>query len=185
MFETRPYALVIDRDETGRAQLTGLLRECGFVVAGFRESRGALSALFTYPVDLAIVAGDLPGGSDALAVARQMRHCRPESRVLFTGAADGLPDDPGPDSGCVVTRPFDKRGFLSAVLALVGRDGDAANRRDEAELGLIEAELACLYNRQSRAVDGAAALNVAHQIRDALATRGALHRALDAAPEAG
>jgi DNA-binding response OmpR family regulator len=174
MFETRPYALIIDRDQASRAQLTTLLRECGFVVAGFGESRGALAALAAGPADLAVVAGYQPDGSDALAVARQIRHCRPESKVLFTGAPGGLPADPGPISGCAVTRPFDQRRFVSAMLALLERDGDAADRRNEAELSLIEAELSCLYNRQSVAADSAIALDVAHQIRDALAARQTL-----------
>ena len=50
------------------ACITGTLRESGFVVAAFhRGSRGALSALAAHPVDLAVIAGQLSGGEDALA----------------------------------------------------------------------------------------------------------------------
>ena len=60
------------------------------------------------------------------------------------------------------------------MLALLAHDGDTVDRHDEAELSLIEAELSCLYNRQSVAADSAVALDVAHQIRDALAARQTL-----------
>ncbi|HXC28165.1 MAG TPA: hypothetical protein VNV38_09440 [Stellaceae bacterium] len=149
MLETRPYALIVDRDEDSRARAATLLRESGFVVAAFRESRGALAALAARPVDIAIVAGQIADGDDALATARQMRHCRPGSKVLFTGPAVAMPAAPGADSGHAVTRPFDKRRFLGAVFELLARDGDPAKRRDEAEMGLLAAQLACLRNRQA------------------------------------
>src|SRR5579872_3889257 len=38
MFDTRPYALLVDRDEESRPRIAALLRETGFVVAVFRES---------------------------------------------------------------------------------------------------------------------------------------------------
>jgi DNA-binding response OmpR family regulator len=149
MLETRPYALIVDRDEDSRARAATLLRESDFVVAAFRESRGALAALAARPVDIAIVAGQIADGDDALATARQMRHCRPGSKVLFTGPAVAMPAAPGADSGHAVTRPFDKRRFLGAVFELLARDGDPAKRRDEAEMGLLAAQLACLRNRQA------------------------------------
>ena len=147
MFDTRPYALIVDRDEEGRARMTATLRESGFVVAAFRESRGALAALATRPVAIVILAGQLSEGADALSAARQVWHCRPNSNLLFTGAADTLPAAPGPQTALAVTRPFEKRRFLSAVFELLARDGDAAARR-EAEFGLMAAQLACLRNRQ-------------------------------------
>jgi DNA-binding response OmpR family regulator len=149
MFDTRPYALIVDRDEDSRARATSLLRESGFVVAAFRESRGALAALAARPVDIAIVAGQIADGDDALATARQMRHCRPGSKVLFTGPAVAMPAAPGPDSGHAITRPYDKRRFLGAVFELLARDGDPAERHDAAEKGLLAAQLACLRNRQA------------------------------------
>ena len=125
MFDTRPYALIVERDEDSRARIAALLREAGFVVAAFRESRGALAALTVRPVDIAVISGEAAEGEDALATARQMRHCRPGSRVLFTGPADAMPAAPGADSGHAVTRPFDKRRLLSAVFDR-GRAGGAA-----------------------------------------------------------
>jgi hypothetical protein len=56
-------------------------------------------------------------------------------------------------------------------------DSDAAAYRDEAALGLIEAQLACLRNRRRIAVGSAATLDLACQIRDTMAARQALLRA--------
>jgi DNA-binding response OmpR family regulator len=149
MLDTRPYALIVERDEESRARITAALRESGFVVAAFRESRGALSALAAHPVDIAILASQVPGGEDALAAARQMRHCRPGSKILFAGAMIALPAGPDEDASHAVTRPFDKRRFLSAVFELLSRDGDIAVHRDEAEQGLMAARLACLRNQRA------------------------------------
>ena len=171
MFDTRPCALVVDRDEEGRAQMTSSLRESGFVVAAFRESRGALAALAARPVDIVILAGQLSEGEDALSTARQMRHYRPASKLLFAGAADSLPAAPGPQTALAVTRPFDKRRLLSAVFELLARDDDTAARRDEAELGLMAARLACLRNRQLGFAGDAATAGMARSADDALAVR--------------
>jgi DNA-binding response OmpR family regulator len=184
VLENRPYALVIDRDDTSRVRLTTVLRECGFVSAGFSESRGALAVLAATRIDLAIIAGYPPDEDDALAVASQVQRSRPETKVLLAGSARGWPVRLGSDCDRVVTRPFDKRRFVGAVLALMGRDGDADACCDEAELGIIEAELACLYGRQGGAVDRSAASDVATQIRDAMAARETLRLALGAPVEA-
>ena len=64
-------------------------------------------------------------------------------------------------------------------------DRDALARRDEAALGLIDAQLACLYSRRAAAMDGATAIDVAYQIRDAMAARRALLATRDGAPSAG
>jgi DNA-binding response OmpR family regulator len=170
MFDTRPYALIVDRDEDSRARIAALLRESGFVVAAFHDGRGALAALAARPVDIAIVAGEAADGEDALAVAERLRHCRPGCRVLFAGPADAMPASPGADSGHAVTRPFDKRRLLSAVFELLARGNDAAERRDEAERGLMAARLACLRRRQSGFADWAAP-DTGHQI--AAAAHGA------------
>jgi DNA-binding response OmpR family regulator len=147
--------------------MTASLRESGFVVAAFRERRGALAALTARPVDIVVLAGQLSEGEDALSTARQMRHCQPASKLLFAGAADALPVAPGPQTALAVTRPFDKRRFLSAVFELLARDGDTAAQRDEAELGLTAARLACLRNRQLGVVGDAASMGMARSAEDA------------------
>jgi DNA-binding response OmpR family regulator len=149
MIDTRRHVLIVERDADTRARLAAALRESGFVVAAFRDSRGALAALAVRPVDLAVVAGHAPEGEDALAVARRMRHCRPGCKVLFTGAADALPAAPGPGSGHAVTRPFNKRRLLSAVFELLARDAADRQHRDAAEMALLAARLACLRSRQT------------------------------------
>jgi DNA-binding NtrC family response regulator len=171
MLDTRPYALIIDRDEESRARMTALLRESGFVVAAFRESRGALSALAARAVDIAIIAGQFAEGEDALAAARQMRHCRPGCKILFAGAADALPAAPGAGSGLAVTTPFDKRRFLSAVFELLARGSNSRDRRDEAELGLMAARFACLRNQRGGFEPSPGVHDIAHRINDALARR--------------
>jgi DNA-binding response OmpR family regulator len=173
MFDTRPYALIVDRDEESRARMTALLRESGFVVVAFRENRGALAALAAHPVDIVVIAGQFADGEDALVAARQMRHCRPGSKVLFVGAADALPASPGPGSGHAVTRPFDKRRFLSGVFELLTRGSNTAERRDEAELGLMAARLACLRSRQGSFEGGGATADIARQIEKTMAARQA------------
>jgi DNA-binding response OmpR family regulator len=164
MFETRPYALIVDRDEDSRARMTALLRDNGFVVAAFGDSRRALPAFTARPVDVTVLVGREAEGEDALAAARLMRRCRPANRILFAGAADALPAAPGPQSGHAVTRPFDKRRFLSAVFELLARDGVTAARRDEAEFGLMTARLACLRNRQLGFATDGAAFDIAYRV---------------------
>ena len=177
MFDTRPYALIVDPDEESRARIAALLRESGFVVTAFRESRGAVAALAARPADIAIVAAQVADGEAALAVAQQLRRCRPGSKMLFAGPADAMPASSWPDSGHAVTHPFDKRRLLSAVFELLARDGGDAERRDEAERGLMAARLACLRRRQS-GFAGWTALDTAQQIETAqikteMAARGA------------
>jgi DNA-binding NtrC family response regulator len=166
MFANRPCALIVDRDAAGRARMTGLLRENGFIAAAFRDGGGALAALAARAVDVIVLAGEVSEGEDVLALARQMRRCRPGSRVLFAGAADALPAAPGPQSGHAVTRPFDKRRFLSAVFELLARDGQTDARSDEAEFALMAAQLACLRSRQLGFASPAEA-SVLHQVAGA------------------
>ena len=52
-------------------------------------------------------------------------------------------------------------------------DRDAARYRDEAALGIIEAQLACLHRRRAVA-DDVKAQDLAGQIRDAVAARQAV-----------
>ena len=173
MFDTRPHALIVDRDPDTRGRMTNLLRERGFVVAAFRDSRGALAALTARPVDIVVLAGEMVEGEDALVTARQMRDCRPGARIVFTGAADAMPAAPGPWSGHAVTRPFDKRRFLSAVFELLSRGDPARARHDEAELGLMAARFACLRSRLG-GFESHGVYDIARRINDRLAPRRAL-----------
>ncbi len=142
-----PYALIVDRDDASRGRMVALLRESGFVVAAFRDGRAALSAVAVRPVDIAVVAGEVCEGEDALALARQIRDGQPETKVLFAGSAEALPAASEARSGHAVTRPFDKRRFLSAAFELLARGGSIAAQREAAELGLMAARLACLRSR--------------------------------------
>ena len=68
-------------------------------------------------------------------------------------------------------RPLDDREFGSATIELITSDS-AATSREAAELGLIEAQLACLFNRHAAAERSGAtvsARDIAHQIGDTMA----------------
>jgi DNA-binding response OmpR family regulator len=176
MIDSPPYALVIDCDSEARRLAAASLGEAGFVVAGFAHRRGALAALAVRPADLAVIAGRLADGNDAFAAARQLRHCQSGLKVLFTASAGFPPAAGGLNDGYVVTRPFDRRRFLGSVLELVARgEADAGDRR-AAELGLVEAELACLASRFAAAERTGAqgqSQHLSYRIRDAVAARQA------------
>jgi hypothetical protein len=53
-------------------------------------------------------------------------------------------------------------------------DREAARFRDEAALGIVEAQISCLRRRRAAAEDGADAHDLACQMRDAAAARRAL-----------
>lgn len=183
MWKRQPYLLLLDRDAVSRARVGGALRYSGFAAVAFAESRGALAALAARPADLVLIGAALPGGEDALAAARQVRHCRAHTRVLFIGAPATLPAAAGPDiepdCGRVVTLPFDRRRLLAGVFALLGEEEGDLTHLDDAEFALIEAQLACLRHRRTLA-GGEVAFDVEHQIRDALQARDALRPALAA-----
>jgi CheY-like chemotaxis protein len=180
MIDSPPYALVIDCDSEARRLAAALLGEAGFVVAGFAHPRGALAALAARPADLAVIAGRLPDGSDGFAAARQLRHCQSDLKVLFTASA-GFPPAAGiaaggRQDGYVVTRPFDRRRFLGSVLELVARGEADACDRQAAEIGLVEAELACLASRfttAERTGTQGQSQHLAYRIRDAMTARQA------------
>lgn len=178
MIDSPPYALVIDCDSEARRLAAAALGEAGFVVAGFAHPRGALAALAARRADLAVIAGRLADGSDAFAAGRQLRHRQSDLKVLFTASA-GVPlaaasPQDGPEDGYVVTRPFDRRRFLGSVLELAARgEADAGDRR-AAEIGLVEAELACLASRFTAAERIGAKAQSRHltcRIRDAMTAR--------------
>jgi DNA-binding response OmpR family regulator len=150
MFGIRPYALIVDGEETSRARMAALLRESGFVVAAFRDGRAALSAFAARTVDIAIIARDIRATEEGLAVVLRICDCAPHTKLLFAGPAEALPAATGPCSGHAVTQPFDKRRFLSAVFELLARDAGAADQREAAEFGLMAARLACLHSQRAR-----------------------------------
>jgi DNA-binding response OmpR family regulator len=177
MTDDPPYALVIDHDNDSRKQASALLGEAGFVVAGFARTRGALAALVAHRADLAVIAAHRPDGSDGFAVARQARHCQADLKVLFTATAGAGPAASGDKDGHVITRPFDRRRFLGAVFELLAREEPEPGGRHSAELGILEAELACLAARYAAAErSGAQPLvrDLTCQIRDAMAARQSL-----------
>jgi len=175
MATKRPSALVIDRDGNSRQRIDALLRDAGFAVADCAQSRDGLTALAHHPFDLAIIAGELRDGSDGLAAARRMQSRQDGLKVVVLAPAGTSPPARSDDDLRLLAQPLDERRLGSAVLELMAPEADAAT----AELGVIEAQLACLFNRQAAAErSGSAYLarDIALQIGDAMAARQSLRQ---------
>jgi DNA-binding NtrC family response regulator len=174
MIEKRPSALVIDRDGNSRQHVSELLRDAGFAVADCAQCRDSLTALAQRRFDLAVIAGELRDRSDALATARRIHDRQTGIKVLIIAPAGTLPAADSGEDLCLIAQPLDEREFGAAVLALLSPDADSIAGRTDAELGIIQAQLDCLFNRREAAErSGAAgqARDIAHQIGDAVASR--------------
>jgi DNA-binding response OmpR family regulator len=177
MMEKQPSALVVACDARSRQQIGGVLRAAGFAVAARAQSRAGLNILSRRHFDLMVVAGERRGGSDALVAARRARDGRPGIKLLLLAPEDATPVDSNDDDVRVVTRPLDKRRLGAVVLALMAAEETGPASRDAAELGVVEAQLACLFNRHAEAERRGATIparDIAHQIGDAMACRQAL-----------
>jgi DNA-binding response OmpR family regulator len=170
-------ALVVTDDARSRQQIGGVLRVAGFAVAARAQSRANLDILSRRHFDLMVVADERRGGSDALAVARRVRDDHPGIKLLLLAPEGAAPVDGNDDDVRIVTRPLDKRRLGAVVLALMAAEEAGPPGRDAAELGVVEAQIACLFNRQAEAERNGATMRVrdiAHQIGDAMACRQAL-----------
>jgi CheY-like chemotaxis protein len=173
MATKRPSALVIDRDGDSRQRIDALLRNAGFAVAGCAHSRDGLVALGQGRFDLAVIAGELRDGSDGLAAARRLRARQSGLKIVVLAPAGGATPAQGDDELRLMAQPVDERHLGTVVRELMTPDADGFAERD-AELGVIEAQIACLFNRQAAAERIGSvylARDVAHQIGDAMAAR--------------
>jgi DNA-binding response OmpR family regulator len=172
---TQPLlALIIDSDGEARNLTAATLSEAGFVVSGFAQPRSALAAMAARPVELAVIASRLPDGSDGFSAARLLRHGHRGLKVLFTANTGALPAMHGVNDGYVVTHPFDRRRFLGSVFELLGRGQTGSIDQRAAEIGLAQAELACLFSRYAAAERGGSARqtqDVIYRILDAIAAQ--------------
>ena len=175
MAAKRPSALVIDRDGNSRQRINALLRDAGFAVADCAQSRDGLTALAHRKFDLAIIAGELRDGSDGLAAAQRVQSRQSGLKVVVLAPPGAAPLAVSNDDLRVIAQPLDERRLGAVVLELMAPEADAAS----AELGVIEAQLACLFNRREAAErSGSAYLvrDIALQIGDAMAARQSLRQ---------
>jgi CheY-like chemotaxis protein len=179
MAAKRPSALVIDRDGDSRRRINALLRDAGFAVADRVHSRDSLIALAQRRFDLAVIAGEL---RDGLATARRMQDWQSGLKVVVLAPAGASPPARSDDDLRVIAQPLDERRLGAVVRELMACETDVI----AAELGVIEAQLACLFNRQAAAERSGSpylARDIAHQIGDAMAARRNLRHASGAAAE--
>jgi len=171
MSARQPSALVIDRDADSRRRASALLRDAGFAVTGRARRRDGLAALARCGFDLAVIAGE---PRDALAAARRVHDRRAATRFLVL-APTGTPPVPEDHEHIrVVPRPLDEWRFGAAMRELMAPASAEIAGREAAELGLIEAQLACLFNRHAaaeRSGSTTVARDICHQIGDAVAAR--------------
>ena len=173
MATKRPSALVIDRDGDSRQRVDALLRDAGFAVAGCAHSRDGLVALAQRRFDLAVIAGELRDGSDGLAAARRLQARQSGLKIVVLAPASATPPAKDDDELRLMAQPLDERRLSAVVRELMVPESSGLAGRD-AELGVIEAQLACLFNRQAAAERSGSvylARDVAHQIGDAMAAR--------------
>jgi CheY-like chemotaxis protein len=173
MATKRPSALVIDRDGDSRLRVGALLRDAGFAVADCAHGRDGFAALARRQFDLAVIAGELRDGSDGLAAARRMRHRQRGIKIVVLAPDNFSRAASGDDGVRLIAQPIDERRFGAAVRDLMMMDADSSSH-NAAELGVIEAQLACLFSRQAAAERSGSvylARDIAHQIGDALAAR--------------
>jgi CheY-like chemotaxis protein len=182
MAAKRPSALVIDRDGDSRRRIIALLRDAGFTVADRAHSRDGLTALAQRRFDLAVIAGELRDGSDGLATARRMQDWQSGLKVVVLAPAGASPPARSDDDLRLIAQPLDERRLGAVVRELMTPEADIV----AAELGVIEAQLACLFNRQAAAERSGSpylARAIAHQIGDATAARRSLRHAGSATAE--
>jgi DNA-binding NtrC family response regulator len=169
-----PSALVIDRDGNSRHRVNALLRDAGFAVADCADSREALAALTQRRFDLAVIAGELRDGSDGVAAALRVKSWQSGIRVVVLTSAGVSPMVGSEDDLRLLAHPLDERRLSATVLELLTSDAGGVAGREAAELGVIEAQLACLFNRHAAAERSGSthqARDIAHQIGDAMAAR--------------
>ena len=130
-----------------------LLRDAGFAAADYAQCRDSLTALAQRRFDLAVIAGELRDGSDALAAARRLKERQSGIKVLVIAPAGTAPAADA-EGLRLIAQPLDAREFGAAVLELLSPDADSIAGRAAAELGIIQAQLACLFSRREAAKRG-------------------------------
>jgi two-component system response regulator PhoP len=118
-------ALVIEDDETLRAQLVAALRDQGFAIDETGDGNEGLYLATNMPLDIAIIDLGLPG-KDGLSIIQSLRKQDKSYPVLVLTARDRWQDKvDGLEAGAddYLTKPFHIEELLARMRALLRRTG--------------------------------------------------------------
>jgi two-component system response regulator PhoP len=118
-------ALIIEDDETLRAQLVAALRDQGFAIDETGDGDEGLYLATNMPLDIAIVDLGLPG-KDGLSIIQSLRKQDKSYPVLVLTARDRWQDKvEGLEAGAddYLTKPFHVEELLARMRALLRRTG--------------------------------------------------------------
>ena len=93
---TPPTILVVEGDVRIRYRVSDELRAWGFKVLEAGSAPEALTVLDAVPVDLLVLALDLPVAGSGWDVVRHMRERPAPTKMIVTSGEMGPPDSPGP-----------------------------------------------------------------------------------------
>ncbi len=93
---TPPTILVVEGDIRIRYRVSDELRAWGFKVLEAGSTSEALTVLDAVPVDLLILALDLPGDGSGWDVVRHIRERPVQPKMIVTSGETDAPDSPGP-----------------------------------------------------------------------------------------
>ncbi|MFT5895765.1 MAG: two-component system response regulator PhoP [bacterium] len=118
-------ALIIEDDETLRAQLVAALRDQGFAIDETGDGNEGLYLATNMPLDIAIIDLGLPG-KDGLSIIQSLRKQDKSYPVLVLTARDRWQDKvDGLEAGAddYLTKPFHIEELLARMRALLRRTG--------------------------------------------------------------
>jgi DNA-binding response OmpR family regulator len=116
-----PWILVIDDDRWTREALVAILRRAGYQVAALEVFDQELDAdLFPQRYQVAVLDYHLPY-LNGLEVARRLKRCQPECRILMISSELPSPDELAGQEVVVerfLAKPFSKDAILEVIAQL-------------------------------------------------------------------
>lgn len=113
--------LVIDDDPGTREALVAILDRAGYQITSLAGGDAEIADICRTPgYQAAVVDYRLPH-SNGLEVARQLKQCMPDCRIILISSELPPPQDRGRDPGLVdrfLSKPFSKEAILEAVTQL-------------------------------------------------------------------
>lgn len=105
---TPPTILVVEGDVRIRYRVSDELRAWGFKVLEAGSAAEALTVLDAVPVDLLILALDLPGDGGGWAVVRHIRESQVPTKMILTSGETDVPEN---------LQPFVRKPYQAAEVA--------------------------------------------------------------------